>query len=297
MKQVNSSSLRSMIFVPAYHTKYLDRAVDFDADALILDLEDAVPPAYKSEARENLDKYVKRDVFKQPVYVRVNPLDSGFLLLDLEVAVQQNITGIIPTKIESDKDVIFYDKLLTQFEYKKDLEPGSIKLCPLIETGSAVLNAFKIAKASSRVNCLVLGGEDYLTDLDGLHKEHGASLIVPRSLIVMAARAAHLDVLDTPYLDVQNLEGFRNEAEKARELGFSGSLIIHPTQLPIANQVFAPSDEEVREARRVLEAVKESKAKGSAVTLLDDKLVGPPMEKRALNVLEKLNRINAKSNK
>ena len=113
----------------------------------------------------------------------------------------------------------------------------------------------------------------------------------------MAARAAHLDVLDTPYLDVQNLEGFRNEAEKARELGFSGSLIIHPTQLPIANQVFAPSDEEVREARRVLEDVKESKAKGSAVTLLDDKLVGPPMEKRALNVLEKLNRINAKSNK
>ena len=282
-----------MIFVPCYVTKYLERALTFESDALILDLEDSVPELQKEEARKNLSVFLDQKLFDQELYIRVNPLSSGMLLDDLEVALNPKVRGIMPTKVSNEKDIIFFDRLLTQYEYKMGLNSGTFKLCPLIETGSAALKAFEIATASDRVNCLVLGGEDYLTDLDGLHKEHGESLLVPRSLIVMAARAAHLDVLDTPYLDVANLEGFRTEAKRARELGFSGNLLIHPSQIEIANEVFSPSDEEVREAQSVLDAISLSRQKGLAVTLLDGKLVGPPMEKRARHVIEKINRMNA----
>lgn len=279
------------MFVPGYTRKFLDKAVGFRTDALLLDLEDSVPDPYKSDARKFVREYLDANIFSQQLFIRVNDIESGLLSKDLEATAHPHTDGFMFTKVRDENDIVYFDKLLSQYEHDLGLPKGRFTMLPLIETGSAILRAYQIATASSRMVGLALGGEDYLTDLDGLHKEHGTSLIVPRSLIVIAARSAHIDVLDTPYLDIRNEEGFRREVEQARELGFSGQLVIHPSQIKIANEVFSPSLEEVAEARRIIAAIKESSDKGQGTTLLDGKLVGPPMRKRARNVLTKAERI------
>lgn len=280
-----------MTFVPGYMTKFLDKAIDFKSDALILDLEDSVPLKDKQKARENISKYLKEKRYSQQVFIRVNPIDSGMLFDDLDAVLHDATDGIMFTKVIDEKDIIYFDKLLSQLENDKGFPQGKFKICPLIETGSAMIKSYDIAIASNRVNALVLGGEDYLTDLDGLHKEHGISLLVPRSLVVMAARTAKIDAIDTPFLDIKNTDGFEKEVKLARELGFSGTLIIHPTQIEIANRNFTPSKEEIDEAKKIIDAIELSKEKGLGVALLDGKLIGPPMEKRAQNIIAKIKRI------
>jgi len=290
-------SLRSAIFVPGYTRKFLDKAIHFHSDALILDLEDSVPDACKEDARAYVNEYLNKGIFSQQIFIRVNDIDSGLLTKDLNATVHENINGFMFTKIRDENDIIYLDKLLSQYEHDHSFPPGKFKMLPLIEMGSAILRAHQIATASSRLIGLAFGGEDYLTDLDGLHKKHGTSLIVPRSLIVIAARSAHIDVLDTPYLDIRNLEGFKREVEQARELGFSGQLLIHPSQIDIVNEIFAPSVDEIIEAKRIVSAIEESSKKGQGTVLLDGKLVGPPMRKRAMKVLAKADRISlAKKN-
>lgn len=288
---MTKKSLRTMTFVPGYMRKFLEKAKSFKSDALILDLEDSVPLEYKDQARKNIKEFLSQKSYQQQIYIRVNSIDSGLLSDDLEAVLLENTDGIMFTKIIDERDIYYFDRLLTQLELDRSFRPNKFKICPLIETGSALLSAYQIAKASPRVVALAFGGEDYLTDLDGLHKEHGVSLLVPRSMIVMAARSAKIEAIDTPYLNIQNVDGFKQEAGLARELGFSGSLIIHPSQIEIANGIFTPSKEEVKEARIVINTINESKRKGLGVALLDGKLIGPPMEKRALKILSKMKQI------
>ena len=289
--------LRSMIFVPGFRRAFLEKARSFDADALILDLEDSVPVVFKDEARKNIAEWVRAEEYSQKIFIRLNSIDSGYLIRDLDFVLDSRVFGYMPTMVRDDLDIVYIDKLLTQLEHDKGFVLNHFKLCPLIETGSALLKAYEIAKASPRIVGLAFGAEDYLTDLDGLHKESGASILVARSMIVMAARSLNLAAIDTPFLDISNLEGFRREVELARELGFSGQLILHPNQIEITNQVFTPSEEEVAEARRIIAAIEASGKEGQGVTLFDGRLVGPPMEKRARKVLEKWDRIrNARLN-
>lgn len=283
--------LRSMVFVPGFRTSFLDKARSFDADALILDLEDSVPTAFKDEARKNIAEYVKTVDYPQKIFIRLNSIDSGYISRDLESVYNSRVFGFMPSMIRDDLDIIYIDKLLAQLEYDHGLEPCHFKLCPLIETGSALLKAYEIAKASPRIVGLAFGAEDYLTDLDGLHKESGASILVARSLIVMAVRSLNIAAIDTPFLDISDSDGFRADVELARELGFSGKLVLHPNQIDMTNEIFTPSEEELSEARRIIAAIEASDREGHGVTLLDGKLVGPPMEKRARKVLEKWDRI------
>lgn len=287
-------SLRTMTFVPGYMTKFLEKAVGFETDALILDLEDSVPHHNKQQARENVRRYLDEGAYRQQIFLRVNSIDSGMLTPDLEWGMHENVDGFMFTKVRDERDIVYYDKLLSQLEVDKGFPDGKFTMCPLIETASAVLRAYEIATASPRMIALVFGAEDYLHNLDGLHKEHGTSILVPRSLIVIAARAARIDPVDTPYLDIRDLDGFQREVELSRELGFSGTLIVHPTQIPVANRAYSPSEKETEEARQIIEAIEDSSKRGLGVALLDGKLIGPPMEKRARSVLQKVERINGR---
>lgn len=287
------ASLRSMLFVPGHLPRFLDRAAQTDADALILDLEDSVPPPHKAEARANIKKRLDDGTYRQQIFIRVNALDTGMLPEDLRWTVHRATTGFMFTKVHDERDIVFFDRLLTQIESELGLEAGTSRMCPLIETASAGLHTLQIATASPRMVALAFGGEDYLTDLDGLHRKHGLGFLVPRALLVMAARAARLEAIDTPYLDIADDAGFEREVTLARELGFSGQLLIHPSQVPIANRIFAPSEDEIREARRIVDAIEEGRAKGLGVGLLDGSLIGPPMEKRARAVLRKVDRMRA----
>ncbi len=287
-------SLRTMLFVPGHLPRFLEKAAHTDADALILDVEDSVPLPNKPEARQNIKKYLDSGIYRQQIFIRVNAMDTGMLPEDLRWTTHQAVTGFMFTKVCDGRDVQYFDRLLTQSERDAGLEAGKFKMCPLIETACAGLHTFQIATASPRLVALAFGGEDYLTDLDGLHRKHGLGFLVPRALVVMAARAARLEALDTPYLDIGDDDGFTREVTLARELGFSGQLVIHPNQIPIANRIFSPSEEEIREATRIVDAIEEGRQKGLGVGLLDGSLIGPPMEKRARAVLRKVGRIRGK---
>jgi len=225
-----TKSLRTMLFVPGHMPRFLEKAAESEADALILDVEDSVPPPNKAEARQNVRKYLESGIYRQQIFIRVNAVDTGLLHEDLRWTAHAATDGFMFSKVNDERDIQHLDRLLTQVEREKDFEPGKFKMCPLIETACAGLHTFRIATASRRMVALAFGGEDYLTDLDGLHRKHGLGFLVPRALVVMAARAARLEAVDTPYLDIGDDAGFTREVTLARGFAFSGQLVIHPTR-------------------------------------------------------------------
>ena len=238
--------LRSVLFVPAYRKSFLDNGLKANADALVLDLEDAVPFEFKSEARLNISKYLSEDRFKNnKTFVRLNSLDSKLLFQDLTHLINVDIDGFMLTKVSSPDDITYYDKLMTQLESENHIKQGHFKFITLIETNSAIMDAYRIAKASSRNIALAFGGEDFLDDLHGVHGEPAHSFIYPRAAIAIAARAAGILPIDTPYLRLNDLKGFIEEERKSFELGYAGCLLIHPKQVTDCNNCFSPSMEEV----------------------------------------------------
>lgn len=283
---MNEYLLRSLLFVPAYRKKFIDSALKCDADALIIDLEDAVPSEYKADARVILKEYILGGAFQdRTVFVRLNSIESKMLFEDIETVLNEDIDGVMLTKIYSEDDMIYYDKLFTQFEEEKGLEQGHFKFLPLIETTSAVLNVFSIAKASKRTIAVCFGGEDYLNDLVGLHKNPPRSFDYPRAQIAVAARAAGILPIDTPYLALSDEEGFIQEEKVSFEMGYAGALLIHPKQIPLAHKCFVPEEEEIERSKQIVNAIEEAKKTGSGVTMLNGKMIGPPMRKRAEKVL------------
>lgn len=279
--------LRNMMYVPAYREKFIEKSLTAPADAIIYDLEDSVPAVFKPEARKILRSYIEKGAFKnRTVFVRLNPLESNMLSEDLKYVLHEDITGFMPSKIYTAADMDYYDKLITQLEAENNIPAGHFKLTPLIETTSAVMDIYNIAKQTKRTVAVCFGGEDFLNDLEGLHKEPPRSLDYPRAAIAIAARAAGVQPIDTPYLAIHNEEGFIKEENISFEMGFAGIQILSPRQIPLANQCFTPDAEEVERSKAIVEACKQSAAEGSGVAMYKDKMIGPPMRKRAEKVLE-----------
>jgi citrate lyase subunit beta/citryl-CoA lyase len=191
--------------------------------------------------------------------------------------------------------MIYYDNLFTQLENEKGIENGHFCFTPLIETTSAVMDVYNIARASKRTVALTFGGEDYLNDLEGLHGEPPITFDYPRAVIALASRAAGILPIDTPYLGVKDFEGFKKEEKISFEMGFAGCLLVHPVQISLANECFTPDKKEVERSRNIINAIKKSKEKGSGVAMLGDKMIGPPMAKRAENVLKAIDLIESKN--
>lgn len=279
--------LRSFMFLSAYNRKFIDKALSSEADALILDLEDSVPPLQRQGARENIIEYAARGAFQgRNIFIRVNELGSKDFAEDILRVSINGITGFMPSKINDAEDIIFIDKLLETMELKNDIEIGTFKLAPLIETASAVMNINEIAKASKRLVALCFGGEDYLNDIGSTYTYQESAFIVPRSMLVNAARANGLLPIDTPYLNIADIKGFVKKETEAYKNGFAGCLLLNPKQIDVANKVFSPNDRAVEYSKRVIEAVKLAKEENqTGVAMLDGIMVGPPMRKRAETVL------------
>lgn len=278
--------LRSMLFVPAYKEKFLEKSIKLNPDALILDLEDSVPSTLKNDARQNIRDFSSRYTDKKKIFVRLNSYASGQMYDDLNYVMVDNVDGFMPSMIMNEDDIIHIDQIITDLELERGYEKGRFKLCPLIETGQAVLRSYEIAKSSTRLVGLAFGGQDYLTDINGLNMTSGMSILVARSMIVMASKAFSLEAIDTPYLQVPDLEGFKKNLEISRALGFSGRLIIHPSQIQEADAAFSPSESEVSEAQEIINFIEANRDRGEGLNLLRGELVGPPMELRAKKILE-----------
>src|SRR3712207_712597 len=252
---------RSYLFAPGHNTKLLGKVFEAGADAVILDLEDAVPPEHKAEARRLVAETLKSN----PAWVRVNAARTEERVADLD-AVAEHAFGIRVPKAESAEDV----------QWVADRAPGKPLLCA-IETARGVLAAEEIARVPS-VRTLAVGGVDLRNDLNIGDGE--LETVYVRSHIVVVSRAVRLEPpIDSVYPLLDNGDGLRREAQFARRLGFFGKSAIHPRQIPVLHEVFTPSEEEVEWARRVISAFEQSG--GAAVQLPDGEFVDLPVEQRA----------------
>ena len=278
--------LRSLQFVPGNRRDMLEKARAFDADVLVADLEDSVPPSEKAAARELVREVAPSLSSRgQKLVVRVNSLDTGLTSDELEAVVGHHLYGVSLGKVESPWHVEECHRLLGALEARLGMEAEHVKIIPWIESARAVLRAVDIATASQRVVALAFGAEDYTNDMGIERTDEGDEVCLPRAMVPLAARAAGIVALDSPYVRFRDAEGLRKEAETATKLGYKGKFSIHPSQMETINAVFSPREEEVEYARRVVEAWERAEAQGKGALALDGKMVDVPVVKRARNLL------------
>lgn len=273
---------RSMLFIPGNTPNLLINGAYLGADALIFDLEDAVSPDEKDSARNlvrNTLKYM--DLRGCEAIVRINSIDTDYWKKDLDQIMTQKPDLIMLPKTGCARDVLTADAYMTQVEQRLGYEPNTVRLMPLIETALGVENAFEIASASKRVAAIFLGAEDLTADLRCKRTKGGAEICYARSRMVVAARAADVDVYDTPFTDVNDDEGIRVDAEYAKSLGFTGKASISPRHVGVINEVFSPSQKDIDYAYEVMEAIRLAHEQGRGAIALHGKMIDAPIVARA----------------
>ena len=280
--------MRSLMFVPAHNNKLLDSAAKRDADVLLLDIEDSVPPTEKQLSRDNIKEYVKRnDLNGKLLFPRVNDRESGELLKDAYQLTINGISGFMYPKSTKAEDVYFFGKLLETIEYEKGFPIGTFKIIPLIETAGAVINIKEICTVSSRVIAVAVGCEDYLTDIHGKHDIEGNSIMTARNMICIGARSCGVLPIDTVHIRVHDLEDLEKNLIISKNLGYEGMLVLNPKELPLVNRYYSPTDVEVTWAEEMIKLFKEAEKEGKGVAMKDNKFIGPPMVKMAKLILKK----------
>ncbi len=273
---------RSMLFLPGNTPNMLINGSHLGSDALIFDLEDAVSPAEKDSARvlvRNTLKYM--DLGNCETIVRINSIDTDYWKKDLDAIIPQKPHLIMLPKTNFAEDAKTADEYITEVEQRCGLEVGTVKLMPLIETALGVENSFAIATSCKRVAAIFLGAEDLTADLRCKRTKGGAEINYARTRLVMAARAANIDVYDTPFTDVNDDEGIRIDAEYAKALGFTGKASISPRHVDVINEVFSPTMQEIDYAYEVMEAIRIAKEQGRGVISLRNKMIDAPIVARA----------------
>ena len=288
--------LRSIIFVPGNRPNMLERARSFTVDVVMVDLEDSVPPAEKVNARNLAREWVpelRRN--GRRVMVRVNSLDTGLTGDEVAAVAGPDLYGISIGKTESVWDIQETDRIMSAVEASAGLDSGQMKLIPWIENARAVMAVQEIAAASPRIVAIAFGAEDYTNDMGIRRTDTGNEVYLPRSTVPVAARAAGVASLDSPFVVFRDAEGLRQDAELSRQLGYNGKFAIHPAQLEVINQTFGPSPEEVDYARRVVEAWSLAEAEGRGSVDLAGRMIDAPVLKRAQNLLSLAEAIEAHS--
>lgn len=282
-------TIRSLLFAPANHARHVEKALAGEADGAILDLEDAIAnaekPAAGQAARSALDARPPEHTSR--AFVRVNGLTTPYTYGDLHAIVGRGVDGIVLPKAESAAQLATVDWLLTQLERLRDLPLGSIEIMPIVETATGVARVHEIASASPRIKRLNFGAGDFSLDTNMTWTAGHVGILWARIQIVIASRAAGLEPpLDTVYAQITDDDGFRKEAEQALSLGFQGKACIHPRQVPIANAVFSPSDEDIARARSIVEAFAEAEANGVASIRIGSQFIDYPVAARAQRTLD-----------
>ncbi len=277
---------RSMMFVPGNHPGMIKDAGIYGADSIMFDLEDSVAITEKDAARFLVFQALKTLKFgKKEIVVRINDLYSGTGIRDLEAVVRAGVHVVRLPKTDSAEDVIFCEKEIERIETEAGIPLGTTGLMAAIESANGVLNAKEIAHASKRLIGIALGAEDYVTDLKTTRSD-GVELLFARCMILNAARSAGIDALDTVYSDVNNEEGFIEEATLIKKLGFDGKSVINPRQIDPLHRVFMPSEKDLEKARAIMDAIAEANARGSGVASLNGKMIDRPIVLRAQRMLD-----------
>lgn len=260
---------RSVLYMPGSKDRALEKARTLPADALILDLEDAVAPDEKASAREKVAAALAQGGFgKRELIVRINGLETPWGLDDVKSAAAAGPDAVLLPKVNAAQQIEEAAALL-----ERHGAPESTKIWAMMETPRGMLHAESIAASSPRLACFIMGTNDLVKELGAEHTETRTPLITGLGLCMLAARAYDIAIVDGVYNAFKDEEGLRKACIQSREMGFDGRTLIHPAQLAIANEVFAPSAEQVDLARRQVAAFEETLAKGQAVAVVDGQIV------------------------
>ena len=273
---------RSMLFLPGNNPNMLINASCLGADAVIFDLEDAVSPAEKDAARilvRNTMRYMELGGCE--VIVRINSVDTPYWKKDIDALLPYKPALILLPKTGNKEDVLIADAYMSEVEERLGLEKGVTGLMPLIETAAGVENAYAIASACLRVKALFLGAEDLTADLQCKRTKEGREIEYARCRLVVAARAAGIDVYDTPFTDVNDEEGIWEDARLAKSMGFTGKASISPRHVEVINSVFSPTVSEIDYAYEVMEAIRRANEQGKGAIALHGKMIDAPIVARA----------------
>lgn len=277
---------RTMMFVPGNNPAMIKDAGIYGADSIMFDLEDSVSLLEKDAARMLVYQALTSvDYGDSELVVRINDLASEYGKADIFAMVKANVDVIRLPKTETVEDIVEVEKVIERAEKKFGLEVGTTKMMAAIEGPQGVLNAPEIAKASARLIGIALGAEDYVTSMKTHRYPDGKELFFARSMIIHAARAAGIAAFDTVYSDVDNMDGLKREVEQIHQLGFDGKSVINPRQIPVVNEVYQPTEKQIKHALEVLSAIKEAEEKGSGVISLNGKMIDKPVVERAKRVL------------
>jgi len=265
--------LRSLLFAPGNHPRRVEKALTLDADAVVLDLEDACPVADKVAARTAVVGALQNPR-RASGYVRVNALSTEYGYGDLIAVVQHGVDGVMLTKVNGPDEIKLADWMISQQERERGLPSGSVDLLPLIESGAGLAAAESIGRASKRVRRLAFGAGDMTRDLGIEWSREETELLALRTALVLASRAAGIEPpIDLAWIGTQDAQGFANSVRWGRVLGFQGKLCIHPNQVHAVNAAFSPTEAQVAKARRVIEVFREAQARGSAAIVHEGALI------------------------
>jgi citrate lyase beta subunit len=278
---------RALLFCPATERHKLEKAAGLQADAVIIDLEDSVAPSRKADARAAAARALAElDFGRSERLVRVNPRGSG---LEEDVRATGSIRtpphGYVLPKVSSAAEVKAFARLLKGLERKARLRPGTIRILAIIETAIGIVRLDEIASSDPRLQALIFGAEDLCGDMGAVRTREGREIAYPRSAVAIHAAARGLEAIDTPFIDIQDMEGLVAQTREALALGYSGKLAIHPGQVGPIQETFTPRPDELEEARRLIEEHERQQARGAGVFVLGGRMIDMPMVRAARAVL------------
>jgi citrate lyase subunit beta/citryl-CoA lyase len=274
----------------------VQKAPKYQADIITFDIEDAVPPMQKEEARritaENLTKAASGG---SEVYVRVNGWHTEYTNYDLESVVYPGLNGITLPKTRDADDVKRLDWKIEELENRRGLPIGSVKMSILLETASGIMNAYACVTASKRLVSVFFGAVDYCADMRIRQTNEASEQAYARTTVAVAARSAELVALDAPFPDYSNMEAFEKNTADGVKMGYEGRMIIHPSQIEPAHRLYSPAEDEVTHARKVVKFFEEEGlAKGLASVALDGKMIDTPVYVNAQGVISRYEEIQQK---
>jgi citrate lyase subunit beta/citryl-CoA lyase len=285
---------RSLLFVPANNERFIDKAYTRGADGIILDLEDSVPAAERPQARRKLqDSATLAARGGADVLVRINA-DADDARADLDAAVHAGVRALLVPKVDDAAHLRRLSEQVAALESARGLVAGSVGFVVLVESAVGLLNVASIASADPRILALELGGEDFALSTGMVPDPE--TLAVPKQMVLYAARAAGvipLGILGS-IADYADLDAYRVTAERSRRFGFEGAACIHPSGVPILNEVFTPGDAEAAHAQRIVDAYARAQEAGSGAVSIDGRMVDVPVVERAQKLLARLQAIRAR---
>ena len=276
---------RSFLFAPGNHVRRVEKCLTLGADAVILDLEDAVANAEKPSTRATVVEAL-RGPRRCRGYVRVNSLGTQWAHGDFMAVASAGVDGIVLPKVETASDLKTAEWLLQSLERERGLPEGGIDLIPIIETALGFSNIATIARAGTRARRMAFGAGDFTLDIGLTWSPDETELLPYRTAFVVESRAAGLEPpIDTVWVALKDVEGFRRSVQRAKDLGFQGKMCIHPDQVSVVNDCFRPTEAELAHARRVIDAFADAERKGLAAIQVDGQFVDYPIVYRAQRLI------------